>query len=319
MNDVIQSFRIAMLATIGYAPEGIDPGRFIRFGKNGKRGDLAGWCRLFDDLRGGVFGCHRQGISECWSAFDNATMTREQRRALAHQVKAATSERAAQQRQQWANSAHRITQVRAQCVPLAPGDPVAMYLNRRGFDGAWPLPELLRLHPALPYWHGAAKLGTFPAMVAPVVAPDGRIVALHRTYLTEDGHKADLPSPKKLSGAAGPLAGACIPLHKPTRGCIGIAEGIETALAAFMASGVPTVAAYCAGNLAHWRWPACVQRIVIFADHDKAGRQAAHMLRARALTARLRCEVLTPSTDGADWCDVWAGRHAAPIEAGAAA
>ena len=59
-----------------------------------------------------------------------------------------------------------------------------------------------------------------------------------------------MPSVKKLTGAAGPLAGACIPLFKPAHGCIGIAEGIETALAAWCASGVPTVAAYCAGNLA---------------------------------------------------------------------
>ena len=62
-------------------------------------------------------------------------------------------------------------------------------------------------------------------------------VALHRTYLTADGRKADVPSVKKLTGAAGPLAGACIPLHKPARGCIGIAEGIETALAAWLRIG----------------------------------------------------------------------------------
>ena len=79
------------------------------------------------------------------------------------------------------------------------------------------------------------------------------------------------------------------------------------------------MAAYCAGNLAAWQWPASVHRIVIFADHDKAGREAADKLRARALAARLRCEVLTPTTDGADWCDVWAVRDAALIEAGAAA
>lgn len=152
-------------------------------------------------------------------------------------------------------------------------------------------------------------------MVAPVIAPDGRTVALHRTYLTADGHKADVPRPKKLTGAAGPLVGACIPLHKPARGCIGIAEGIETALAAWRASTVPTVASYCAGNLATWQWPAGVQGLVIFADADKAGREAADALRARALSARLRCEVLTPTTEGKDWCDVWSGRDAVLVDA----
>ena len=318
MREAIEDFRGAILATLGHAPELIEPGRFQRFGTSDRRGDDAGWCKLFDDLRGGVFGCYRQGVSESWCAADRATMTREQRAELARQVMRATAEREVEQRRQWANNAQRIAQVWAQCVPLVPGDSVTLYLKRRGFGGVWPLSELLRLHRALPYWHGAEKLGTFPAMVAPIVAPDGRTVALHRTYLTADGRKADVPSPKKLTGVAGPLAGACIPLHKPARGCIGIAEGIETALAAWCASTVPTVASYCAGNLAAWRWPAGVQRLVIFADADKAGREAADTLRARALAARLRCEVLTPTDPGADWLDVWAARDAVLIEAGGA-
>jgi len=184
---------------------------------------------------------------------------------------------------------------------------------------ASPLPGLLRFHPAVPYWHGVKKLGTFAAMVAPVLAPDGPTVALHRTFLTTEGRKAAVPSPKKLTRAAGPLAGACIPLHKPVRGAIGIAEGIETALAAWCASGMPTVASYCAGNLAAWEWPPGVQRLVIFADADKAGREAADTLRARALAAGLRVDVLTPTDPGTDWCDVWSARDLAPAAIGSAA
>ena len=319
MHEPREAFRTAILATLGHAPEEIEPGRFQRFGTSDRRGDSAGWCKLFDDGRGGVFGCYRQGLSEVWSATDRAAMTREQRAELARHVMAATAEREAQQRQQWAENAQRIAHMWAECVPLVPGDPVTLYLKRRGFGGVWPLPELLRLHRGLPYWQGANKLGAFPAMVAPIIAPDGRTVALHRTYLTADGRKADVPSPKKVTGAAGPLAGASIPLHKPARGCIGIAEGIETALAAWCASTVPAVAAYSAGNLAAWQWPAGVQRLVIFADHDKAGRESADKLRSRALGARLRCEVLTPTSEGADWCDVWAERGAVLIEAGGAA
>jgi len=319
MSDVSHSFRAAVLAVLGHAPECIEPGRFQRFATSERRGDSAGWCKLFDDLRGGVFGCYRQGFSETWIAAERATMTREQRTELARQVMAATAERETQQRQQWAENAQRISQAWAQCVPLVPGDPCTLYLKRRGLGGVWPLPQALRFHRALPYWQGADKLGTFPAMVAPVVAPDGRTVALHRTYLTRDGRKAEVPTVKKLTGAAGPLAGACIPLHPSARArLLGIAEGIETALAAWCASGVPTVAAYCAGNLAAWRWPAGVQRLVIFADHDKAGREATDTLRARALGARLQCEVLTPSDPGTDWCDVWAARGAGPIEEPAA-
>ena len=306
-----EAFRAAILAALGHAPDTIEPGKLQRFATSDRRGDTAGWCKLFADLRGGVFGCYRAGISEAWSAADRATMTRAQRAELAQQVMAATAEREAQQREQWAANAERIARLSGESRPLVPGDAVTLYLKRRGFGGVWPLPDCLRMHRALPYWHGAEMLGTFPVMVAPLVAPDGRTVALHRTYLHNDGRKAEVPTVRKLTGAAGPLAGACIPLIKPAHGCIGIAEGIETALGAWCASGVPTVAAYSAGNLAAWQWPAGVQRLVIFADHDPAGAEAAERLRVRALAARLRCDVVAPSGDGTDWCDVWAAERSA--------
>jgi putative DNA primase/helicase len=315
MHDAITSFRLAILAALGFAPDVIEPGRMHRFATSDKHADTAGWCKLFDDLRGGVCGCHRQGISETWCADERTTMTVQQRIALAHQVATATAERDVQQRQQWATNAQSIAKTWAQCVPLVPGDPVTRYLKRRGLGGVWPLPGVLRWHRALPYWHGANKLGTFPAMVAPIVAPDGRTVALHRTYLTADGRKADVPSPKKLTAAAGSLAGAFIPLHKPLRGCMGIAEGIETALAAWCASTVPTVASYCAGNLATWQWPAGLQRLVIFADADRAGHESAQELLTRAVRAGLAASVMVPTEPGTDWADVWAARGAPEVRA----
>ena len=306
MSNAPENFRLAVLACLGHAPEVIEPGRLHRFATSERRSDTAGWCKLFDDLRGGVFGCHRQGISETWSAQDRRTMTTADRCALAAQVMAATAQREAVQREVWAGNAQRIARLLSESKPLTAGDPVTLYLKRRGFGGVWPLPGALRLHRALPYWDGDQKLGAFPAMLAPVTAIDGRIVALHRTYLCTDGRKAAVPNVKKLTGAAGPLTGACIELHKPARGVIAIAEGIETALGGWCLSGLSVVAAYSAGNLAMWCWPAGVQRLVIFADHDKAGQEAAEKLRARAALARVRCEVLTPTEPGTDWADVWA-------------
>ena len=319
MADPRDAFRTAVLARLDRAPDLIEPGRFQRFPTSDRRGDSSGWCKLFDDLRGGVFGCYRGGISEQWSTGDHAAMTRDQRIKLAHQVAVAAAERERNQRQQWAENAQRIGKMRAETLPLAPGDPVTLYLKRRGLGGVWPLPTVLRYHRGLPYWEGSEKVGEFPAMVAPIVAPDGRTVALHRTYLARNGRKADVPTVKKLTGAAGPMTGASVPLHKPTRGCIGVAEGIESALAAWCASTVGTVATYCAGNLAAWVWPQNVQRLVIFADNDKAGREAAGTLHARALAAGLRVEVMTPTDPGTDWCDVWAARGLALAEAGGAA
>jgi len=316
MHDPIEAFRASILAALCHAPDHIEPGRLHRFATGNRRGDTAGWCKLFEDRRGGVFGCYRQGISDQWCAHNRETMTPSERADLAQHVARAAAEREAQQRQQWAENAGRIEKLWAQCQPLVPGDPVTLYVKARGMPGVWPLPDLLRYHSALPYWHDDGNTTRHPAMVAPLIGPDGRMLALHRTYLSRDGRKADLPTVKKLTGTAGPLTGACIPLFKPRAGVLGIAEGIETALAAWCASAVPVVAAYSAGALAAWRWPQGLQRIVVFADFDKAGQEAADSLRARALAAHLPCEVLTPTTEGADWCDVWAGRDATRIEGG---
>jgi phage/plasmid primase-like uncharacterized protein len=311
MADPVQAFRLAILAALPAArlPDVIEPGRLQRFPTSDRRADNAGWLKCFADMRGGVFGCYRLGLSETWSAASEVNMTRSQRAAFARQVGQAQAERLAEQRRQWQANAEKVAHLWGQCVPLVPGDPVTLYLKGRGFRGVWPLSPFLRYHPALPYWQDGAKLGVFPAMVAPLVN-DGRMVALHRTYLTRGGAKADVPSVKKLTAAAGSLSGACIPLHPPRGGALGIAEGIETALAAWCASGLPVAAAYCAGNLAGWHWPDSVQRLVIFGDHDPAGQEAADTLRARAIRAGLRVEVQTPTEPGADWCDVWAQRGA---------
>lgn len=300
------NFRTAILAALGYAPDAIEPGKLHRFATSNRRGDLAGWCKEFDDQRGGVFGDFRTGRTETWCATERNKMTPAQRAAFARQVAQAAAERHADQHRTWARNAERIAALWRECVPLVPGDPVTLYLKRRGFAGVWPLPECLRYHRALPYWHDGQCIGTYAAMVTPMLTNDGRRVALHRTYLHADGRKADLPSVKKLTSAAGTLAGACIPLFKPMQGKLGIAEGIETALGAWCASSVPTVAAYSAGNLAAWQWPPGVQRIVIFADNDAAGADAADKLRQRARAAGLAVNAIAPTEQGQDWCDVWA-------------
>jgi putative DNA primase/helicase len=307
--ELERAFRLEVLATLGHAPEVIEPGKLQRFATRERRNDDAGWCLMFEDRRGGVYGCYRAGVQRTWTARDQHTLTPSERAELARQVEAATRQRLSLQRERWAKHAERNAELWEQCLPVVPGDPALTYLQRRGIVGTRPLPAMLRLHPALPYWHEGALLGTFPAMVAPLVGADGRMVALHRTYLTPEGRKADVPSVKKLSGAAGPLAGAAIRLYELAGRCMGIAEGIETALAAGCMTGLPMAAAYCAGNLATWRWPASLQRLVIFADADAAGQQAAETLRRRALVAGLRVELLAPTDAGADWCDVWAARE----------
>ena len=64
----IEHFTEAIRQSTGGAPplSEIVPGKMVRFTTNDRKSDQAGWCKLFEDGDGGVYGCWRQGISESW-------------------------------------------------------------------------------------------------------------------------------------------------------------------------------------------------------------------------------------------------------------
>jgi len=169
----------------------------------------------------------------------------------------------------------------------------------------------MRYHPHLAYQHADGQLTYHPAMVARVDNPSGRAVTLHRTYLTLDGRKADVPSPKKLMSPAIPGAtrGGAIRLY-PAGETLAVTEGIETALAVRLATGLRVWAAICAGGTARLIVPPEVHLIVICADHDRAGLDAARTLARRMLVERRRVKMLTPDRPGADWADLQEVGHA---------
>ncbi len=298
--NTTNEFLGAIQVSLGYAPQYLEPGRFCRFGPR-----KSGWAKLFADCLGGVYGDYRQNLSSHWSARQPQHQSPAELAAMRHHVQLAAREREAEQRAQWTKNAERNTALWAASIPA--DDAVLSYLAARGL-AQWTLPDCIRQHPGLAYWHADDNgdlhmLGRYPAMLAPIVS-GGKLLAIHRTYLG-DGCKADVPTPKKLTAASGPLAGACIPLDRPRGGVLGIAEGIETAVAASLGSGLPVLAAYCANALAGFTFPRCIERLVIFADHDPAGQKAAAALSHRATRAGLTPKTLTPSKPRSDWADVW--------------
>ncbi|MBF0295464.1 MAG: PriCT-2 domain-containing protein, partial [Magnetococcales bacterium] len=61
-------------------------------------------------------------------------------------------------------------------------EPARRYMKARGLDGILadlPGPEVVRCHPALPYWQDGREIGRFPALVAVVQDVTGRAVSLH--------------------------------------------------------------------------------------------------------------------------------------------
>ena len=141
-------------------------------------------------------------------------------------------------------------------------------------------------------------------MLAALIDVNGKAVNVHRTYLTEDGRKADVDEVRKVMPGGLP-AGAAIRLA-PYGSKLGIAEGIETALAASALFGVPCWSAVNSTGLEKWLAPAGVTEVVIYGDNDPkfGGQAAAYSLAHRLACAGLAATVHIPPTVGDDWNDV---------------
>ena len=166
------------------------------------------------------------------------------------------------------------------------------YLRNRGIECDLPDENEVRLHRRLPYWDADSQrmLGHFPGIVSMMRSPErGEPLTLHRTFLTWNGQKADVPSPKKLMSAAidgviGEL-GAAIRLYPLDGETLAITEGIETALAVRSAHpGLPVWACYSASVLTNFRPPDGVKQVLIWGDLDESG---AGQIAAAKLAIRL--------------------------------
>ncbi len=65
----MDDFRSAIIEAGLTPPPYIEPGRLHRFpGIGNGNGNTAGWCRLFDDQQGGVFGDWSTDLNETWQS-----------------------------------------------------------------------------------------------------------------------------------------------------------------------------------------------------------------------------------------------------------
>lgn len=184
--------------------------------------------------------------------------------------------------------------------PIERGDEAELYLLGRGLK-MLDLPMSIRTHPGMQYRDGAEAVGTYAAMLATVTSPTGQAVSIHRTYL-QNARKAPLAAPKKLMQGL-PLAGAAIRLTPVSR-TLGIAEGVETALAAFELFEIPVWSCISANGIETFIPPEGVEHVVIFGDHDQnfTGQAAAYRAAHRLSVKGFETEVVIPPVAG-DWLD----------------
>jgi putative DNA primase/helicase len=183
--------------------------------------------------------------------------------------------------------------------PVCPDDPVDRWLNGRGV-GMPIYPTCLRFGPRIRY--SGPPISYHHAMLARVTDASGKPATIHKTYITADGMKAPVEKVRMFCAGSVPAGGAVrLASHGPV---LGIAEGIETAIAAMKLFSIPTWSALNAGGIEKFEPPAETNRLTIFGDNDQngVGQRAAYALAAR-LSGRIQVEVKIPETPDSDWND----------------
>ena len=176
----------------------------------------------------------------------------------------------------------RLRKVWKESFPLsAPeAEPARIYFARRGLSFETFLScGCLRFHPSLPYYNDSKeKIGEFPAILGVLLNTKREAITIHRIYITAEGKKAPVEKPKKLMSypsdksvcGSGVYLGFT-PFPRKVPKMIGIAEGIETALAVREATGLPMIAATNAVLMEKLEIPENVKFITVWGDNDETG------------------------------------------------
>lgn len=196
-------------------------------------------------------------------------------------------------------------------------EPARLYLARRGISIRQP--ETLRLHPSLAYFEERREIGMFPAILGMVQGNDGSAITIHRTYLTSEGLKAPVASPKKLMRypSQRKLSGGAIRLGGDGS-VLALAEGLETALAVMEGMKMPVWCAINAYLLENFKPPSGVTQILVFADKDRPsvqhpkghGQESAKRLVRRLWETGIKASAIVPAGEipggqkSLDWLDI---------------
>lgn len=273
-----------------------------RFSFNNRDGDGSWFCRKCGHGRGGV---------SLVMAFLGVNFVEAKRRVM-DVLGLSRVDAPRKSRPMSGRAAEALARLWAYAKPLSGDDPPSCYLASRAL-AVTPSPEAVRyveqMRDSNPEEHTVAHR---PAMVSRFVAPDAKSDTLHATYLTLDGQKAATRLVKRFaSGSTVPTGGAVrlMELSDASDGVLGVAEGIETALAAAELFDMPVWAALSSGGMLRFEPPPEVRRLHIFGDrdHNFEGQMSAYSLARKLADKRPNIEVsvrLTREDSGAkDWND----------------
>lgn len=191
-------------------------------------------------------------------------------------------------------------------------EPARAYLRRRNLTPQNQMADV-RFIASLGYMSEDEGKSVHPALISLVRNGRDERLNLHRTYLTPDGFKARVATPKKLMSRPSLLSaeGMAIRLDHPTR-MLNVAEGLESALAVRLITGAPTWATVSAAGLRNLVVPDGVEVVLVWADHDRSGEglRSADVAIERVRAQGRRGTILPPpfpipaGEKTVDWADV---------------
>lgn len=219
MLDALSQFRDAIQAAGLTPPDTIEAdGKLRRFASNGKRGDDAGWYRLYGDgIPAGSFGDWRTDFSQTWRADIGRTLTPAEEAVHRAKVEAMRSDREAEEAKRKAEAKAKAAAIWQKAEPAPEDHP---YLIGKGIKT-----HGVRLHKG--------------ALLIPMRA-GGELHSLQ--FIDAEGDKRFLTG-GRVAGcyfSIGTMQGAA---------ALCIAEGFATGATIHEATGYPVAVAFNAGNL----------------------------------------------------------------------
>jgi P4 family phage/plasmid primase-like protien len=196
-------------------------GAIVRFATNGNANDLAGWCKLFPDATGAVFGCNRDGTRFVWQQRDSnlPLPTKAERQSI--RAKAAK-----------ARGLSEIERTNEHAV--AGKNTVAILSNTHEVDSAHPYVVRKGIEPY------SARQNRDGTVVLPVYSANGTLQSLQ--FIRPNGQKRFLHQAR--------LKGGRLYFGAPANGApLKLVEGWATGCSIHEATGVTVVICFSGSNL----------------------------------------------------------------------